>query len=502
MLPLDKRRQIKERYQKDPALFCKDVFGGRLWGKQVEVMESVRDHGHTYVKSSHGVGKTYMAAKLAIWFKTCFRPSKVITLAPSWTQVASQLWGEIRKAHKTSKVPLGGLMLQTEWKCDEDEYMLGVSPEEEVNLQGHHQTHILVIFDEAPGISPPFWEAKEGLLSAGKLTRFLAIGNPTESSGPFYEAWTKNRGNRITMNTFDSPNFKLNGINTLDDLKGLSIEDCKAMPKHWEELINPEWARERLEQWGAESHPFMSRVLGEFPLQGDDTLIPMDTIKASVNVVPNEGSPHTLGVDVARYGSDKTAFIGFHDWSQDYNKTTSGQSLTETAGRIVDLVKTKQYDLVVIDDGGLGGGVTDIMQEWARNNPSIRLSILPVNFGEKPTKGYLDEPDPEVQDRGTQMWVNARDKLREGRVRLIDEGALFHQLAGRKYGFQSSGKMKLQSKEELRKKGFPSPDESDACVLAIWGMTRALSSRIGLKDLEESLAFGSDRASASAPWEG
>ena len=141
-----------------------------------------------------------------------------------------------------------------------------------------------------------------------------------------------------------------------------------------------------------------------------------------------------------------------------------------------------------------------MLTEWARNNKHIRLSILPVNFGEKPTKGHLDEVDPEVQDRGTQMWVNMRDKLREGRVRLLDEGALFHQLAGRKYSFQSSGKMKLQSKEELRKKGFPSPDESDACVLAVWGMTRALSQRIGLEDLEQSLAFGPDRISSQTPW--
>ncbi len=224
----DQKEKLLARYRKDPALYFEEVLGIKVWDAQEKIAISVRDNPITDVLSGHGLGKTLIAAAICHWFMTCYPPAKVITSAPTWPQVEKLLWAEIRKLHKNAKVPLGGRMLQTEYKISDEYFAIGLSPRVDgkdrdagVRLQGFHQEHILVVFDEGPGVNPALWEVKDGLLS-GAFSRFLAIGNPVTAAGPFFEDFRRGGPGRIKMDIFKSPNFVAAGVTNLKKLKRMA----------------------------------------------------------------------------------------------------------------------------------------------------------------------------------------------------------------------------------------------------------------------------------------
>lgn len=146
---VDKIKKLKEKIKNDPKFFVNEILGVQLWDKQIEIIESVRDNKFTVVKSGHGVGKTYCSACTVLWFLNAFRPSKVVTTAPTWHQVKSILWSDINKLHRTSKIPLGGELLQTQLKIKDEHFAIGLSTDEADKFQGIHSENILVLFDEA-----------------------------------------------------------------------------------------------------------------------------------------------------------------------------------------------------------------------------------------------------------------------------------------------------------------------------------------------------------------
>src|SRR5678810_291854 len=76
-----------EAYQQDILGFVENVLGDRPWKKQREILLSVQNNTYTAVRSCHGAGKTFTAARAALWFLQCFPGSVVITTAPSGRQV-------------------------------------------------------------------------------------------------------------------------------------------------------------------------------------------------------------------------------------------------------------------------------------------------------------------------------------------------------------------------------------------------------------------------------
>jgi hypothetical protein len=218
------------------------------------VLNAVRDHRRVAVRACHGVGKTKVAAWVAIWFLYCHRNSKVITTAPTWHQVENLLWREIHAAHATSRIPLGGKVLQTQIELGKQWFALGLSTDKPERFQGFHAENILLIVDEASGVDQRIFEAAEGFLTSPGA-KLLLIGNPTQLSGEFYNAFRSPLYHKIHISAFDSPNLKAGKI---------------VRPY----LVTPEWVEEKRIKWGEDSPMWYSRVLGEFPEQGDDTLDP------------------------------------------------------------------------------------------------------------------------------------------------------------------------------------------------------------------------------------
>jgi len=459
---------------------------GRRWTKQREIIESVRDHRNTLVKSCHGIGKTYSAKDVAMHFLYTHPGSIVITTAPSHVQVEKLLWGEINRAYKNKQCPsLDGACLMIELKIEAGWYAIGLSPRIDIDDMANrftgfhaHKGHMLIIFDEAPAVNPKLWEIKEALMT-GEYVRFLGIGNPVQESGHFFEGFKDPLVSKISMNIFDSPNFIKNDITKIEKLENIAnemkqITNSRDYEKYWKKFKNPypalttiRWAVERLIRWGKNSPLFQSRVLGQFPKTTTDTIISLADLEDCKDLKIDKKETRSLGVDVARFGSDFTCFIGYENYNAVYKEKWNGQDTVKTANRIKYLIRTTKYNIVVIDDTGVGGGVTDMMYDFQKEHPGLTFQILPVNFAEK--------SDSDIYDGiVTDMWYNAKELVEGKQISVKDEGRLFAELTGRKYKFTTQGKIKVESKDDYKKRtGLASPDEADAFILCCWGMRKA-----------------------------
>jgi len=241
--------------QRDPIGFmtsCLDVKPNHVWSKMRDVAEAVRDYPRVAVKAGHSVSKSYTAARLALWFLVCHPPATVVTTAPTHKQVEDILWREIAASHAEAKVPIGGTLTTTNLDLGPKWFATGFSTrpdtvtKQATAFQGYHNTHVLVILDEAAGIMPQIWEAADSLLSSG-YCRLLAIGNPTSPYGRFPDCFREGSGYKcITISVLDTPNYQ---------------EDRDVIPG----LAGRRFVEQAKRVYGEQSNYFRSRVLGEIP---------------------------------------------------------------------------------------------------------------------------------------------------------------------------------------------------------------------------------------------
>jgi hypothetical protein len=205
----------------DPVHFAGDVLGSRLWRRQRDIMRAVATKPLVAVKACHASGKTYQAARLALWWLTRYPEGKVINTAPGWRQVRL-MWDEIRLARGQSRISFPEPSA-TELRITDANYIQGISTNEAVKFQGIHGRNILVIADEAPGIRADIWDAIEGVRAGGDV-HVLMLGNPVIPSGYFFNAFGRGRTiwDACTISAFDTPN--LAGV-TMDQLLAMSDEE-------------------------------------------------------------------------------------------------------------------------------------------------------------------------------------------------------------------------------------------------------------------------------------
>ena len=184
-------KKYSRRYRRRPNLWVKEQLGIHLWSKQQDIIESIFNNRKTVVRASFDVGKTFIGATAALAFIYTEVPSIVVTTAPTWNQVKNILWREANDLFKTHLVTKGypGQILKTSLNVKDKWFAIGLSPKDEVNIQGLHQKNILVIVDECPGVRPEIMRGLEGLMGSSNA-HSLWIGNPTATGGHFYDAFT------------------------------------------------------------------------------------------------------------------------------------------------------------------------------------------------------------------------------------------------------------------------------------------------------------------------
>ena len=318
------------RYQTDPLAYAREVLDV-FWTQQQRVIsKALLSYNRVLVKAAHGVGKTHLVGGLVNWYYDVFEESTVITTAPTFPQVEKLLWGEIRAQRKT--LPTAGVTQITD-PANPRHYAVGRSPSKRTQrdefgsqaFQGAHAPDLLIVFDEGAGVSDDRWQVIDGLI-VGTRNKFLVIGNPVVTSGPYFEAARDPRWHVIELSALDHPNIAA-GLKGMPDVVpgavSLTWLEDKLENEFWCELLGTPPDAEQRDSWlldGAFEFPPMSdtwympsavaeaRILGRFPSKATNTVwstIWLDQAEKRVlGWIP--GEPWEIGADIDRFGDDAT----------------------------------------------------------------------------------------------------------------------------------------------------------------------------------------------------
>ena len=228
------------------------------------------------------------------------------------------------------------------------------------------------------------------------------------------------------------------------------------------------WRRNKISQLGSAEY-----FAQEYPLTASeafisstfDSFIPANlVIKARQEEVEAFG-PLIIGVDPAGMGADRTSIAWRKGRVITKMESRRGIDTMEVVGWVQRIIREDKPAKVNIDVGGLGVGVYDRLIELGHS----RSLVNSVNFGSKPNEiPPLDErgqPAGGPANRRSELWSNMKKVLEEGRFSLPDSDSLQADLVSCGYKYNSEGRLVLESKQDMRRRGVPSPDEGDAVAL-------------------------------------
>ena len=446
--------QRLEVWRNNPAKWA-EAHGLFMWSKQIEVSRSVVEHQKTLVVTSNGVGKSRLSAMLVNWWVDTHPvdDTTVVTTATNWKQVRNVLWKEIPRVKADAGIG-GKVNADATWKMGDrqDPIAFGMKPDDkdESGFQGVHDQYVLVIMDEAGGISKEIFTAADAI-TTNKFARILAIANPNDPSCYMAEVYKREMRlkpeerswNIIQFGAYDTPNFTGEVV---------PVEVATR-------LVQVDWVEARKKEWGEDDPRFVARVLGEFPDVSDDGLFNMGRVMQSMEAYdtsePDEGMPITIGVDVARYGSDSSVIVSNQGGYIRIHGRYQGLNGPELARKVGELAVEMGAVEIRIDAIGVGASVLDSIYNFVP--PTI--SVVGIHGNAKSgdsTKWY---------NYRAAMYDQFAKAVADGRVYLPDDDELHNEIASIKYEYRGSALL-IESKENMRKRGIKSPDVLDAVIYA------------------------------------
>lgn len=429
------------RWRKAPHEFLEDGFGVTLWSKQKEILTSVMENRYTAVKACYSSGKSYVAAAAMFCFLCLHEKTIVLTTAPSYQQLKN-LWQPAHEIYENYDaaslgVDLGLEMLTHEIRIGPNWYARGFSTDDPINIHGVHTSgHFLIIVDESAGVDERIHERLGALMTSERCHR-LDIGNPLKPSGTFYECFQSEKYEKLTISAFDTPNVR---------------EEEDVVPG----LVSKIWVDEKRADYGMDSPAWKAEVLGEFPDASEDQLIPHDWIKRAQQLW-REGQPE--GVEV--YGFDPSgggmAEAVLCTRAGGYVYPLKGwQGLTGP-----DMIrKMHQHTLIereiFVDSIGVGFSLVGQAKEENLNVKAVNVQTA------------AEDNDRFLNLRAELYW-RVRDALNpdygEYDLMLPPDDKLAGQLSGLQYEVNATGKIKIESKRDMVRRGMPSPDRADSLTL-------------------------------------
>ena len=406
-------------FRKSPSAFSEHFLKLQQYDWQKKVLDDLASFNRVALKAANGSGKTSMvAAPLVVWWCARFPRSQVVTTAGVFRQVRDQLWQQI---HQWGSVLNGWAINASDLAAPNGSKAIGFSTDEPTRFEGWHNDRLLMIFDEAKSIPDGIWHAAErcqptswlAMSSTGNIdTRFAkCFLNPTSK-------WLKH---------------------------SVTAYDCKHL------VDRGSYIQDQIDEYGAD-HPLVrSMIFSEF-LAGDegDTVLNMSKLRDLKDKPPQPLKDTPLAFIDWGGGGDETVIavrngnkvLPLIAWVAKDTMSTVGRAMTE----LTKLGVPK--DGVWADDGGLGRPMNDRMAEkgW---------SVHRFNFGAKAR-------NPAYMHRGAEVWWELARLVEKKQVILPDDELLNTQLVTRRVRVNSSGKLGLEPKDEMRKRGASSPDRADA----------------------------------------
>ena len=432
----------KLKYLRDnPAEFVKQVIGAIPEPWQIEALNAIRDGDRVAIRSGHGVGKSAMMSWLILWWLSTRFPAKIAATAPTAHQLEDVLWGEVAKWHRSMLNPF----FRDQLEVKGDRVCLKEAPNESFAVartarkeqpeafQGFHSDNMLFLVDEASGVEDIIFEVGEGAMST-QGAKTLMVGNPTRTSGYFYDAFHMGRAHWRTLKVGCSESSR----------------------------VGPDYPAQMASRYGVDSNIYRVRVLGEFPLSEDDVVIPLHLVESAKDrEVETYRVTPVWGLDVARFGSDRSALAKrrgntllapIEAWSQLDTMQTAGKILREWHLTPADM---KPHSILV-DVIGIGAGVVDRLRE-------LGLPARGVNVAEAASS---NDRFMRLRD---ELWFTAREWFEARDTKIAEDEELVGELVSVKYKITSSGKLQVESKDEMKKRAMRSPDLADAFILTFGG---------------------------------
>jgi hypothetical protein len=398
--------------------------------------------------SGHGIGKSALVSWIILWAFCTAPDTRGVITANTETQLKTKTWAELGRWFNLfigrEHFYLTATALLSKDPTRERTWRIDQIPWSEKNPQAFAGLHnkgrrLLLIFDEASEIADIIWETAEGALTDSDTEiMWLVFGNPTRSIGRFRDCFDKTRhGKYWNSAQIDARTVNANITN-------------KALHDRW------------IEAYGIDSDFCRVRILGQFPRMGEMEFISAADIDEAMSKEPHAqpSDPLALGVDVARYGANESVlwFRKGRDAKTIPHQSYRGLNTVELATKVSQAFFLFHTDGIFVDGGGVGGGVVD-------NLRNMQLFCFDVQFGGTADVGGMDTGNPgeAYANKRAEMWGAMRAWLKHGSLPYDPD--LKAQLLAPHYGLNSKGKIQLETKEDMMRRGVPSPDKADALAL-------------------------------------
>lgn len=431
----------------------KDFAGPEPWQKEILLamdagLITITQAIQIAVASGHGIGKSALVAWIILWGMSTFEDTRGIVTANTDTQLRTKTWPELAKWHRRCIVghwfTLTATAIFSKDPKHEKNWRMDIIPWDETNTEAFAGLHnigkrIILIFDEGSGIHDKIWEVSEGALT-DENTEIIwcAFGNPTRNTGRFHDCFGR------LMHRW---------IHRKVDSRSVSITN-KAQLNQW------------VEDYGEDSDFVRVRIKGEFPKQESDTLIPFDWIEQAHQrkIEPLVTDICRLGVDVARFGNDKTVIYPCKGRTIRPARVIIKQDTMVVTGHVINAMREEHAAVSNVDVIGIGSGVVDRLDEQG-------INVVGINVGE--SSEVMDENDhPRFANLRSEIWWNARECLdpKNPEVVAIEEkdDELDAELSAAKWTVDSKGRIKIEEKDKMKERLGRSPDKADAFCLAVY----------------------------------
>lgn len=461
-------RQLAARlltlWRSDVVAFCRDVLGFEPWDhptlpSQAAVIRAAQTHSRITVRSGHKNGKSLAAAAIALSEYALWPGSRTILTAPTGRQVKQVLWREIRTLYRRARFPLGGTCAIDPgtglMNPETDTQVLGFTTDDPDKFSGISGARVTYIVDEASGVTDDIFEAIEGNRAGG--ARLILLGNPTQPRGVFFDSHNRDRRLYKTFHISSADTANARDRGEIEDVPGLATK---------------EWVDEFADRAGVESTEYQVRVEGNFPRVGSNSIFVAADVDAAIgrwtDEVPTEfaKAPLECGLDVARFGDDKSTLVmrrGKYvyepiEWSgldgpQLANRVAVGIARVLYPGE--GEVAGSRKPIVRVDVAGVGASAYDSLVQIA---PIVHIDVVPIDFAEKAFERgrYVN--------RRAELWFNAARAVKG--MMIPRSGKIRDDLLAPGYKFSKDNRMQVEPKDAIKKRLGRSPDNGDAFALA------------------------------------
>jgi phage terminase large subunit len=422
-----------QKYRADPVGFVRQVLKADPTEDQEQFLQAIaRGDRRISIRAGHGVGKSTVCSWAMLWHMLTRFPQKCVCTAPTAGQLYDALFAELKR-WITELPPFLSSLLDVksesiELKAAPDASFISArtsSKDTPEALAGIHSDHVLLIVDEASAVPEPIFESAIGSMSGHSATTVL-ISNPTRNSGQFYKTHHELASEWTTF--------------------------------HWSclksRLVNPDFVKQVADTYGEESNAYRVRVLGEFALRDDDVLIPAELVDAAMvrDVIPDPKATLVYGLDVARFGDDRSVLCKRKGNVVLELKVWKNLDLMQLVGAVMNEADTDKPDEILVDSIGIGAGVADRLRELGQPARDINVSESAAM-------------NPKANRLRDDLWMAARDFFRERAGKIPNDPVLRQELVSPRYTFTSTGKLQVEGKADMKKRGLKSPDLADAFCL-------------------------------------